>query len=179
MADSGMVLYVARLGWQLLGRIPWLSRVVLRRAFPIHECRNRFAVDMPGNHARFELLSMRPSPALVGIELRLHNLLPFPVRFEAFRLTSSIDSTGFLDTVLNERHSIPAASFARIALPEIGLTDSQANWVRALKRDCTTVRLILRWRCSSAVHGWEDQGSHEALLYINKDGNSIPGGRAG
>jgi hypothetical protein len=151
---------------------------VLRRAFPLAECRSRFAVDTPGNQARFELLSIRPSPALVGIEIRVHNLLPFPVMFEAFRLTSSIDSTGFLDTVLNERHSIPAAGFARIALPEVGLTDSQAKWVRALDRDCTRVRLILHWRCFSAVHNWEDQGSHEALLYINRDGSSLPGGRS-
>jgi hypothetical protein len=179
MADAGTVLYAARLGWQLLAKVPWLSRLLLRRAFPIAECQTRLAVDMPGNHARFELLSIRPSRALVGVELRLHNVLPFPVTFEAFRLTSTIDSTGFLDTALNERHHIPAVGFARIPLPEIGLTDSQAKWVRALNRDCTRVQLTLHWRCASQVHDWEGQGTYEALLYINKDASSLPRGNAG
>lgn len=133
---------------------------------------------MPGNHARFELLSIRPSPALVGVELRLYNVLPFPVTLEVFRLTSTIDSTGFLETVLNERQRIPAVGFARIPLPEIGLTDSQAEWVRARNRDCTMVQLSLHWRCASPVHDWEGQGTYEALLYVNKDVGPSPGGSA-
>ncbi|MEX0735156.1 MAG: hypothetical protein WD051_11075 [Steroidobacteraceae bacterium] len=179
MADTGTVLYAARLVWQLLGKVPWLSRLLLRRAFPIAECQRRLAVDMPGNHARFELLSIRPSPALVGVQLRLHNVLPFPVTFEASRLISTIDSTGFLDIVLNERHCIPAAGFARIPLPEIGLTSSQAGWVRALNRDCTRVQLKLHWRCASPVHDWEGQGTYEGLLYVNKDGSPLSGSGAG
>lgn len=80
------ILSAARLVWQVLAKAPWLTRWLLRRAFLVSECRTRFMVDMPGNNARFELLSIRPSPALVGLEVRIYNSLPFAVDFSMFRL---------------------------------------------------------------------------------------------
>lgn len=168
MVDA-TILFAARMGWQLLAKAPWLTRWLLRRAFPVSECKTRFLVDMPGNHARFELLSIRPSAALVGLEVRVYNPLPFAVDFSTFRLTSSIDSTGLLDAVLNSKHLVPAAGFARIPLHEIGLADQQANWVRQLRRECARVQVTLHWRCASTIHDWEGQGTYECNAYVNMD----------
>ena len=171
MPDA-VTIVALRWGWQLLAKLPLLSRWMLRRVFPVSECKVRFGVEMPGNNARFELMSVRPSPALTGLAVRIHNLLPFPVSFSAFRLIASIESAGLLDAVLNTSAQIPAASFARITFPEIGLADQQANWVRGLQRECARVQLNLHWRCTSAIHDWETQGSYEFLAQINKDGNA-------
>lgn len=161
-----MIISAARLGWQLLAKLPWLTRWLLRRVFPVSECRTRFLVDIPSNHARFELMAVRPSLALVGLKVRVYNPLPFAVEFSALRLTASIDSAGLLDVVLNSKHLIPAAGFARIPLHEISLSDQQANWVRGLQRECTRVQLNLHWRCTSAIHDWEGQGSYECIAYV-------------
>jgi len=169
MADVATVISSTRLGWQLLAKIPWLAAWLLRRFFPIDKCKTQFSVDMPGTHVRFELRSVRPSSALVGLEVRVHNFLPFAVEFSGFRLTSGIDSFVLLDAVLNTKCRIPAAGAARIPLPEIGLTDQQANWVRRLQRECTRVQLNLHWRCTSTIHDWEGQGSYDCIAYVNKD----------
>lgn len=169
MTDPATNISYPSLGWQLLAKAPWLTRWLLRRFFPIGECRTRFLVDMPGNHTRFELLSVRPSPALTGLEVRVYNPLPFVVGFSAFRLTTSIDSVGLLDAVLNSKYRIPASGHARIPLPEIGLSDQQVNWIRGLQRECARIQLNLHWRCTSSVHDWEAQGTYECLVYVNKD----------
>ena len=169
MTDATTIISSARLGWQLLAKVPLLAGWLLRRVFPANKCNDRFLVDVPGTHARFELLSTRPSPALTGLEMRVYNPLPFAVEFNAVRLTSTIDSVNLLDAVLNSKHRIPAAGYARISLPEISLTDQQAKWVGRLQRECTRIQINLHWRCTSTIHDWEAQGSYECLAYINKD----------
>lgn len=169
MTDPATILASARMGWQLLAKIPWLTRLLLRRVFPIGECKRLLAVDMPGNHARFELLRVRPSAALVGLEVSLHNHLPFDVEFEAWRLTMTIDSYAVLDAVLNTQHTIPATGGARIPLPEISLSDQQAGWVGARCDNCVRIQVGLHWRCISAFHDWQDQGTYESLAYVNSD----------
>lgn len=169
MTDAAAIIASARMGWQLLAKIPWLTRLLLCRAFPISKCQILLAVDMPGNHARFELLRMRPLAALIGLEVRAHNHLPFDVEFELWRLTAAIDSNALLDATLNTRYTIPATGSARISLPEISLSDQQANWTRAKGDDCVRVRLELYWRCQSPFHDWQDQGGYESLIYLNRD----------
>jgi len=168
MADVATVISSTRLGWQLLAKVPWLTGWLLRHFFPIDKCKSQFSVDMPGAHVRFELLPARPSFALAGLEVRVHNLLPFAVEFSVFRLTSGIDSFIYLDAVLNTTCLIPATGVARMPLPEIVLTDQQANWVRNLQREYTRVQLNLHWRCTSAIHDWEAQGSYDCTAYVNK-----------
>jgi hypothetical protein len=174
MTDPATILASARLGWQLLAKIPWLTRWVLRHFFPISKCKALFQVDVPGNHARFELLSIRPSPALVGLEVRVYNPLPFAVEFETFRLTANIDGTGVLNAVLNTKHCIPATGSAHVALPEIGLSDSEANWVRERESECVRLGLELHWRCKSTIHDWQDQGTYTSLVYVNRDRGEGP-----
>ncbi|MFZ2207298.1 MAG: hypothetical protein WAV22_01370 [Porticoccaceae bacterium] len=169
MTESAESISYPSLGWQLLAKVPWLARWLLRRAFPINKCKERFLVEMPGNHTRFELLSVRPSPALTGLEVRVYNALPFAVDFSAFRLTASINSTGLLDTVLNSNYRIPASGHARIPLSEIGLSDQQANWVRGLPRECARIQVNLHWRCTSSIHDWDAQDTYDCLAYVNKD----------
>lgn len=169
MTDAATIISGARIGWQVLAKMPWLTCWLLRRFFPVSKCKSRFLVDMPGNHARFELLSVRPSPALVGLEIHVFNPLPFAVEFETFRLTANVDSTRLVDAVLNTRHLVPATGSARIPLPEIGLTDQQANWVRDRQKKCTRVQVNLHWRCKSTIHSWESQDAYECLAYVNKN----------
>lgn len=169
MVEPDTIISAARLGWQLLAKLPWLTRWLLRRVFPVNKCKEQFLVEMPGSHARFELLSIRPSPALTGLEVRVYNPLPFPVEICAFRLTANIDSTNLLDAVLNSKHRIPAAGHGRITLPEVALSDQQVNWVRRLRRECTRIQLNLHWRCTSTIQDWEAQGDYECLAYINED----------
>lgn len=169
MTEVVTVISAARLIWQMLAKIPWLARCLLRRVFSVSECRDKFLVDMPGSHARFELLMIRPSLALTGLELLVYNPLPFAVEFSPFRLVANINSTGLLDVVLNSKKIIPAAGFARIPMHEISLTEQQANWVQRLHRECTRVQLNLQWRCTSDIHHWEGQGTYECVVYINRD----------
>jgi hypothetical protein len=169
MTDPATIIASTRMGWQLLAKIPWLTRLLLRRAFPISKCRRLLAIDMPGNHARFELMRVRPSAALTGLEVSVHNHLPFDVEFEAWRLTMNINSNGVLDVVLNTQHKIPATGSARISLSEISLSDRQTGWVGALGDNCVRIQVGLHWRCSSAFHNWQDQGIYESLVYVNRD----------
>lgn len=169
MTDPATILSAARLSWQMLAKVPWFARWLLRRVFPVSKCQERLMVDIPGNHTHFELLSVRPSPALTGLEVRVYNALPFTVAFSTFRLTANIDSTGLLDAVLNSTYRIPAAGHARIPLSEIGLSVQQANWVRGLQRECARIQLNLHWCCTSSIHDWEAQGTYDCLAYVNKD----------
>lgn len=159
----------ARLGWQVLAKVPWLSRRLLRRAFPITRCKSLFTVEAPGNQARFELLEERPSPALTSVEVTLHNHLPFRVEFEGYRLSVSIDSYGLLDAVENSICMVPATGLSSVRLPDIALSDQQARWVRARSGDSVRIALVLYWRCRSSFHDWEDQHSYDRLVYVNKN----------
>ena len=73
MTDATTIISSARLGWQLLAKVPLLAGWLLRRVFPANKCNDRFLVDVPGTHARFELLSTRPSPALTALRLPIVN----------------------------------------------------------------------------------------------------------
>lgn len=169
MTDPATIIATARMGWRLLAKMPWLMRVLLRRAFPISKCKKLLVVDVPGNYARFELLQVRPSAALIGLEVSLHNHLPFDVELEAWRLVVTIDSNAILDVALNTQYTIPATGSARIPLPEIGLSDRQASWVDAQCDDCVRIQVGLHWRCTSAFHSWQDQQTFESLVYVNSD----------
>lgn len=107
MTDPATTISAARLGWQLLAKVPWLARWLLHHVFPVNKCKDRFLVDVPGTHARFELLSIRPSPVLTGLEVRVYNPLPFAVEFSTFNLKCSIDSIVLLDAVLNSKDRSP------------------------------------------------------------------------
>ena len=169
MIEAAAIVASARVGWQLLAKIPWLTRLLLRRVFPISKCKRLFMVEMPGNYARFELLQVRPSAALIGLDVSLHNHLPFDVELEAWRLVVTIDNNAILDVVLNTQHTIPATGSARIPLPEIGLSDRQASWVDAQCDDCVRIQVGLHWRCASAFHDWQDQGTYQNLVKVNSD----------
>lgn len=174
MTDPATIIASARMSWQLLARIPRLAGWMLRLAFPVSKCKTLLVVDMPGSHARLELLRVRPSAALIGVEVTLHNHLPFDVEFEVWRLTMNINSSAVLDAVLNTRHSVPATASARIPLLEISLSDQQADWLRVQSDDCVRAQVGLHWRCKSVIHDWQDHGSYECLVYSNKD--QIKGG---
>ena len=92
MTDPATIIATARMGWRLLAKMPWLTRVLLRRAFPISKCKKLLVVDVPGNRARFELLRARPSAALSGVEVTLHNHLPFDLECTWRNISRNYDS---------------------------------------------------------------------------------------
>ena len=169
MTDPATIIATARMGWRLLAKMPWLMRVLLRRAFPISKCKKLLVVDVPGNRARFELSRARPSAALSGVEVTLHNHLPFDLEFEVWRLTMNIDSSAVLDAVLNTRHTVPTTGGAQILIPEISLSDRQVRWVDTQRDDSIRIQVGLHWRCTSAFHSWQDQQTFESLVYVNSD----------
>ncbi|MDT8429192.1 MAG: hypothetical protein RQ757_10545 [Pseudomonadales bacterium] len=169
MNGVATVLSAARLGWQLLARIPWLSGWLLGQVFPASKCKTLLQVDVSGNHSCFELLSTRPSHALVHLEVRVYNALPFTVELDVSRLQGGIDSSNLLDTALNTKLAVPAAGFGRIVLPEITLTNQQTNWICNLSREYTRVQLTLHWRCKSTIHNWDDSGTYEFPVFIRAD----------
>ena len=171
MTEPTSMLSAVRLGWQLLSRIPWLSRWLLRRAFPVSRCKNMLLVELSGPNSRFELLTVRANNALAGLELRIYNPLPFCIQLDASRLQVSIDSSNLLDAVLNTRLAVPATGFGRLTLPEFSLTAQQTNWVQNLSREYTRVHTTLYWSCTSVVHNWETSGYSDFPVFVRSDSN--------
>lgn len=167
MNDPATVLSAARLGWQLLARIPWLSVWLLRRCFPVPRCKDMLTIELSGNHSSFELLPDRPSHTLTGLKLHVYNPLPFSFDLEGCRLQADIDSRKLLDEPLNIRQIVPASGFARIPLLEIGLTDRQVTWVKELSREYTRVQFSLNWRCHSVIREWADSGIYEFPVFVH------------
>ena len=155
--------------WRILAKVPWLTRLLLPQAFPVSRCRALLVVDAPGSHVRFELLRVRPSAALLGVEATLHNHLPFHVEIEVYRLSVAIDSVGLLDAVQNTKCTAPAAGSVSVQFPEVTLSNHQADWVRARQGGSVRIHLSLSWRCRSSFRTWEDQKGFGSLAYVNKD----------
>lgn len=171
MTEPTSMLSAVRLGWQLLSRIPWFSRWLLRRAFPVSLCKDMLIVEISGPQSRFELLSVRANNTLACLELRIYNPLPFCIQLDASRLQVSIDSSNLLDAMLNTKLAVPAAGFGRLTLPEFSLTEQQTNWVKNLSREYTRVRTTLYWSCISVVHNWETSGLSEFPVLVRSDAN--------
>lgn len=170
MTEPTTMLSAVRLGWQLLARIPWLTRWLLRRAFPVSRCKAMLLVELSGSQSSFELLAIRPSHTLVSLELRIYNPLPFSVELVVSQLQANIDSSNLLNTVLNTRFIVPATGFGRIVLPELNLTDQQARWVRNLSREYTRVQFTLDCHCTSVIHDWDTSGTYEFPVFVRTDG---------
>jgi len=143
MTGTAAIVTSVRLVWFVVARIPLINRIVLRRAFPISECKNRCLLDVPGDHARFELTASRPSAALTGLAVNFHNHLPFDVEFEVWRVKAVVTSYQLLDAVLNTRCMVPAAGTANVSLPEVTLSDQQADWMRGRNTDCSRTQFEL------------------------------------
>ena len=169
MIETTAIIASVRIGWQVLAKLPVLGRWLLRWKFPISKCQSLLAVDVSASQAQFELLPTRPSAGLAGLVTRWHNHLPFQVEIEIHELSVSIDSSCLLTQTLNTQCTIPATGSATIRLPELGLTDQQADWVRNLDRECVRAQIELRWRVTSAVHDWVDQKTDVYLISINQD----------
>lgn len=167
--DVTAIVTTTQYGWRIVAKLPLISQWLIRWRFPVGKCRGLLAVSLPSNDARFELMRIRPSYGLIGLNFRLHNHLPFDVTFDAFRLTATIDSNSLLDQVLNTTVLVPGAASALISLPEIPLSNQQADWLRNLKRESARVRITLHSRCRSSFHHWDDQHSSEFLVSINAD----------
>lgn len=169
MTDVATIISAARIGWQLLAKVPWLTGGILRRVFPVSACRDQLRVDLLGSHSAFELLEARPSHALANLELRVYNRLPFAVTTEATRLQARIDSSNVLDVLLKTTLIVPAAGTGHVGLPEISLTEQQVQWVRNLRREYTRVNFTLHWYCNSRVHAWEASGESTFPVFIRTD----------
>lgn len=153
---------------KLVGKIPVLGRYLLGRRYPAALCREKLTLLWKAGSGRFELRPERPNAALSGIELQIHNHLPFDVELTLRRLEARCDSTGFLEGVLNVMLEIPASSQARVLLPEQGLTDRQVSWIASRHRDAAAVAVTVHGSVFSKVTRWEfqaDLGSQ--ALYVN------------
>jgi len=169
MIETTAIIASARIGWKLLAKLPVLGRLLLRWKFPIVKCNALLVVEVSANHGQFTLQRIRPAAGLIGVEVRLHNHLPFQIEFEIHELRVNIDSCQLLTQTLNVKCIIPATGSATIRLPELNLTDQQANWIRNRGRDCESAQIELYWRCCSSVHDWTDQRSDDSLISVNQD----------
>lgn len=169
MIETTAIIASSRIGWQLLAKLPVAFGWLLRRNFPISKCKSMLVVDVSANQAQFELLRARPSAGLAGLVANLHNHLPFQIEIEVHEVRVSIDSRSLLTQSLNVKCAIPATGSATIHLPELGLTDQQANWVRNLRHESVRAQIKLSWRCCSSVHDWTDQKTDVCLISVNQD----------
>lgn len=169
------IVSAASLGWKILAKTPRLAGWVLRCVFPIAKCRDQLRVSVPGNQARFELLKMRPTPALIGLVVEIYNPLPFAVSVEFHSAQASLNSAGFLGAVLNSRCTISASGFASICLPEFALMEQTANWILGNANECARLSFHLHWRCTSSIQNWESEKAFDFIAYVNRDAKQAPG----
>jgi hypothetical protein len=121
----------------------------------IQECRQGLVVECSSSGASFWLGPNRATYGLSGASISFHNHLPFEIEITLRRLEARIDSSGLLDSTLNSSASIGPASSYKLMLPELALTDRQAQWLTDLKRDSVTMDLTLHWSVRSSTNNWE------------------------
>lgn len=153
--------------WRVAARLPaCVVGSFIRRRYADRSGLVFYAV---GNGCRFELLGVRPMPALCGIDVVVHNLLPFDVLLNLQHMECTIDSTKVLGIPQNLSVRIPASASARISIPEIPLSEQQINWIKALNRDFTFARINMRWRCKSKFSELDWSETFDVTAFINKD----------
>jgi len=121
----------------------------------IQECRQGLVVECSSSGATFWLGPNRATHGLSGASISFHNHLPFEIEVNLRRLEARIDSIGLLDSTLNSSAITGPASSFKIMLPELALTDRQAQWLTDLKRDSVTMDLTLHWSVRSSANNWE------------------------
>ena len=143
--------------WKGLAKVPSLTRWILRWRFPVQKCRELLIIEADANSVYFDLQPERPSHSLGGVELRIHNHLPFGVVLQITHVTLIVNSSLVLDAVLNNELVIQASNHVQLTLPQLGLAEQQVKWLRKYKQDISRIKMLFNLRCQSKIHSWEEQ----------------------
>jgi hypothetical protein len=145
--------------------VPRLFGWWLRRQFPETKCRERLRVAFE-HLATFQLAAARPSSGLSGVQLQIHNYLPFAVQLSFYRIQVVIGGVHLLDSVLNNSAQVSDYDLKHIDLGEISINEKQADWVRGRPGSCLRATLTISVRVVSAIRSWEQDLTMMGLIEI-------------
>lgn len=136
--------------------------------FSAQACMQRLVVECADSSAAFWLGPDRPTHGLAGIQLSLHNHLPFDVELSFHRIEARVDSMGLLDSPLNTSAVVGASNNSGLLLPEIALSNRPVQWLINLKRDVVVMDMTLHWSARSSMTNWEQSKQIKCAATIGK-----------
>lgn len=130
----------------------WFPSWILRRLFNQQRMKEGIHITLAANSLRFEILNIRPVPALCGVQIHLSNFLPFPIHANFSNIELSISSQQWLSQPLNHSMAISASSHTTTMLPEIQIPQRLVDFLHESNNGCVYVGFNVKVQITSKVY---------------------------
>jgi hypothetical protein len=146
----------------------WLPARLLRLFYPERKCCERVRILVSGIGSVFEMRKSRPTPALIGLQIAVVNLLPFEIDVELRELEIRYESQ-HLKATLNKHVKVVGPGVGSVDLGEFDLSDPLETELYNFGKGGAHLYTTIRGTVESDVRNFDLRADLQMKAMVNCD----------